>query len=142
MGTLRGEGSSDAHDPSFFPSSGPSRGSPVPSGQSSNGAVRAPPPRRPLLCLFARSSLRTAARAFQFLRLATSLPASGFLHMPSPLSATSFYSFHLANSHSSFGSRHQRHFPCEALFSRPQSRKPPFKRSHRSLFLSFMSLVI
>ena len=136
VGTLRGEGSSDARDPS----SGPSRGSPVPSGQSSNVAPKARPPRRPQLCLFARSSRRTAALAFRFLRLAIRLPASGFLHMPFPVSATSFYSFRLADSHSFFGSRHQRHFLCEALLSRSPSRSPPLKRSYRFLCLSFMSL--
>ena len=41
--TLRGEGSSDARDPSFFPAFGPFRGSPVPSGQSSNVAAKARP---------------------------------------------------------------------------------------------------
>lgn len=140
VGTLRGEGSSDARDPSFFPSSGPSRGSPVPSGQSSNVAPKARPPSRPRLCLFARSSRRTAALAFRFLRLAIRLPASGFLHMPSSRSATSFYSFRLADSHSFFGSGHQRHFLCEALLSRSPSRNPPVKRSYRFLCLSFVSL--
>lgn len=62
--------------------------------------------------------------------------------MLSALPATSFYLFCLANSHSSFGSRHQRHFLCEGLLSRPPSRNPPVKRSHRSLFLSFVSHVV
>ena len=97
--------------------------------------VRAP---RPQLCQFAVPLFAQLHWPFDFLKLAIRFPASGFLHMPSPLSATSFYSFRLADSHSSFGSWHQRHFLCEALLSRPPSRNPPVGGSHRSLFLSFM----
>lgn len=64
--TLRGEGSRDARDPSFFPAFGPFRGSPVPSGQSSNVAAKARPHPRPQLCQFAGPSFRTAALAFRF----------------------------------------------------------------------------
>lgn len=137
--TLRGEGSSDARDPTFFPAFGPFLGSSVPSGQTSNVAAearpRSPASALPICC----PSFRAAALAFRFPQTRHTLSRLRLFAHAVP-SATSFYSFRLADSHSSFGSWHQRHFLCEALFSRPPSRNPPVGGSHRSLFLSFMPL--
>lgn len=140
MGTLRRKGSSDVWYSSFFPRSGPSRGSPVLLGQSSNVAHKAHPPHQPGLCLCsasAHSSLRIAALvAFRFLKLAMCLRASGFLHILSPLPAGFFYPFCLANSHSSFGSQPQRHFLYVVLLSCPQSRNPPVEYCQREVPVS------